>query len=57
LSKHLNKEFYSNLSSAKWSERKDAIQGLIDIAEKNPVFKPNEPELQKLIGELSTVDI
>jgi hypothetical protein len=45
------------LHSAKWSERKDAIQELIDIAEKNSTFVPNDPEFQKLIGELSRVNI
>ncbi|KAI6191233.1 Cytoskeleton-associated protein 5 [Aphelenchoides bicaudatus] len=55
LSRHLNKEFYSNLASAKWSERKDAIQEIINIAEKNPVFVQKEDELQKAITELSRV--
>lgn len=55
LAKHLNKDFYINFQSQKWSERKDAIQELINIMEKNPVLVPNEQELQKLINDLSKV--
>lgn len=55
LIKHTDNTFYEKLRSSKWSDRKDAIQELLDIAEKNPIFVPNEDELQNLIKELSKV--
>jgi hypothetical protein len=57
LAKHLTEAFYTNLHSAKWSERKDAIQDLINVMEKNPLLVPNEQELQKLIDDLSKVSL
>jgi hypothetical protein len=45
------------MHSPKWSERKDAIQDLISVMEKNPVLVPNEQEIQKLISDLSKVSV
>jgi hypothetical protein len=55
LTKHINDDFYTNLQSSKWSERKDAMQGLIDVMEKNPVLEPNDQVYQKLVDDLSKI--
>lgn len=57
MAKHLTEDFYNNMHSPKWSERKDAIQDLISVMEKNPVLVPNEQEIQKLISDLSKVSV
>jgi cytoskeleton-associated protein 5 len=52
LAVHLTNDFYEKLHSAKWSDRKNAIQELIDLMDKNPSLAPKKEELRKLIDEL-----
>ncbi|CAD5225774.1 unnamed protein product [Bursaphelenchus xylophilus] len=52
---HLTDAFYEGLQSKKWSERKEPLENLSQVVEKNPKLKPNDSEFHRLIDELSKI--
>ncbi|KAI6232150.1 Cytoskeleton-associated protein 5 [Aphelenchoides besseyi] len=54
--RHAKEEFYENLQSKKWNERKEAIGKLVDIMDKNPRLTTDDASgHHRLVGELTKI--
>ncbi|CAD5229231.1 unnamed protein product [Bursaphelenchus okinawaensis] len=52
LTKDINDSFYEQLQSKKWLERKEPMDKLIGIIDKNPKLQPNDSEYHRLVDEI-----
>ncbi|KAI6210669.1 Protein kinase domain-containing protein [Aphelenchoides besseyi] len=63
--RHTKGDFYENLQSKKWNERKDAIGGLVEIMDKNPRLAADDAvahhrlitELNKILKQDSNINV
>lgn len=55
LANNLTDAFYESLQSKKWSDRKDAIEGIVDVMNKNPRITLDDSSFATFIAILSQV--